>query len=110
MENAGDNCRFCEQPFLSEADAAACPHCQVLFHPVCLQDAGGVCAACGQVCETHNPSEENDPGASIDLPEGQFVRLKPSVGYRFSVMAVALGMVLLPLIILGWWRWSSLAW
>jgi Zn-dependent protease with chaperone function len=100
METAGDNCRLCEQPIL--ADAVICDHCQILFHPACLENSQQVCPECGQVCGVAREAVAGTEGAlGFSLPEGEFQRLKPSALYRFSLVTVSLAMILLPLIYVG---------
>lgn len=102
MENAGENCRLCEQPIASATDASFCNHCQLLFHQTCLENAQLVCPECGQLCEiTPQPVSEPATGTVLEFPEGEFQRLKPSALYRFSLVTVSLAMILLPLVYVG---------
>ncbi|HWF19325.1 MAG TPA: M48 family metalloprotease [Verrucomicrobiae bacterium] len=101
MEIAGENCKLCEQPVLSGADAAACDDCHSVFHQTCFENVQHICPKCGRI---NNPAEISDAPVEhpfLPLPEGEFQRLKPSGLYRFSLVVVSLAMILLPVIYVG---------
>lgn len=102
MESAAYICQSCGEPILAGTDAAACPHCCALLHQSCFQNAGHACPACGSVCENLvEPAAGAASQHTFEFPEGEFQRLKPSALYRFSLVAVSLAMVLVPVLYVG---------
>ena len=104
MQIAGEICKVCENPVVSEIEAVACPHCQNLSHRSCLESVEQICPACGhgwgEPFKTALASDSIHHSNSLFI-EGAFQRPKTSLLYRFSLVVVSLAMILLPLLYLA---------
>ena len=104
MPIAGDICKVCENPVLSDVEAVACQHCQNLSHQSCLEAVEQICPACGHGGEESlkmTAAIASSHHASSLYIEGAFQRPKTSLLYRFSLVVVSLAMILLPVLYLG---------